>query len=878
MSFFSDLGSRLRSLLFARKEERELAEELRFHLDMETEHQQRAGHSEAEARRRSQIELGGVEPVKEQVRDALGTRPFQDISRDITFTLRSLFRSPSFALVTILTLAIGIGGTTAVFSAVNAVLLQPLPYAEPGRLVRIYQPYVQQLDARMWLTPVHFLAYRREMSAFEATAAMQNYSETGADIGTGDEARRIRLLEVSADYFDVVRVRPQVGQPFTRETETGEPLVVLSHQLWTDRLASNPAVVGEAFTMNGRPFTIAGVMPAGYVDPIVGRVDAWVPLNLTPGTDVSNANNHYLTGIARLRPGQSIESAQAELDGLSLRLAEQYPDAKDARARLYPLKDDIVGSSTRALTLMLGGVGLVLVLVCVNIANLLLVRGSERAREFALRSALGAERGRLVRQMLIESMTLALAGAMAGLVVARLGMTAIVRLGAGSIPRLNALSLDPALLGFAVIIASLCAVVFGLAPALRAARTQPGDVLRDQSRSSTGGAAQLRLREWLVVSQVALAFVLLVGAGLLLASFQRLREVDLGVHTDRVETFEVHLPDARYDAQGRARLYEALATRIAQIPQVTAAGGVSRLPATGSYHSWGVRPLTGPLANAEENGLGGEQRVVSGEYFTAMGIPVLQGRAFDARDDAAAPDRVVISQSAAQRLFPDVDPLGQRLRTGGRESEVIGVVGDIAINNEGDGAFFIYHPHRQWADDRNWALTQVVATTGEPEALQPALRRVLSELDPGLVLFRPTPFSDVIGRGVAQRVFTLQILLAFAAVALALSALGIFGVLSYGVRLRSREFGIRLALGAEPGMIRRMVLRQGLTVTLIGIGIGLVGALVLARVMASMVFQISPLDPLVLAGAVLFMGAIAGLAAFLPAWRATRADVREVLQ
>lgn len=878
MSIVSDLVARIRSMLFVRREERELDEELRLHIEMEAEHLRQSGTAGPEANRQGHLRLGGVEQVKELARDASGIRPFQDIGRDVAYTLRTLARSPGFAIVTVLTLAIGIGGTTAVFSAVDTVLLQPLPYQEPGQLVRVYQPYRGRPDAKLWLTPVHFLAYREATSAFETLAAIQTYSQVGADIGTGDQARRIRLLETSADYFDVMRVHPTIGTGFTRDQENGAASVILSHRLWADQFNSDPSALGQPFTMNSRPFTVAGVMPAGFEDPVAGSVDAWVPIDLSAGLDPGNVTNHYLTAIGRLPRGKSVAQAQAEMDAISLRLAEQYPDAKEAIARVYPLKDDIVGNSSRALELMLGGVGLVLLLVCVNVANLLLVRGSERAREFALRSALGAERNRLVRQLLIESLTLALAGAVAGLLVAQLGMTAIVRLAAGNIPRLESLSLNPQLMLFAIAVGTLSAVLFGLAPALRAARTQPGDVLRDQSRSATGGAGQLRLREWLVISQVCLAFVLLVGAGLLLASFRQLQEVDLGITPANVATFEVNLPGARYDSLARGRFYDELAARLAAIPGVRAAGGVSRLPATGSYNSWSVQAMTGPLVGGERQGSEAQQRIIAGDYFGAVGIPVLKGRAFDERDALGAPDRVLISAELAERLFPANDPVGQRLRTGGRESEVIGVVGNTALDNEGNGAFWVYHPHRQWAGDRNWGLIQVIATDAGLAGLQPAARAAITAMDPGLVLYRPAMLTDVLGRGIAQRVFTMQILLAFAGIAIALAALGIFGVLSYGVRLRSREFGIRLALGAEPRAIRQMVLRQGMIVTAVGIAGGLLGAFALARVMASMVFRISPLDPWVLAGAVGFMVLVAGFAAYLPARLATRADPREVLQ
>jgi putative ABC transport system permease protein len=878
MSVFTDFFERARTLLFRSREERELQDELRFHVEMETEQNKRAGMSDVEARRLGHVALGGVERTKEDVRDARGTRWFEDVLGDISFARRTLSRSPGFAIVAILTLAIGIGGTTAVYSAVDAVLVQPLPYQESGRLVRLYQYFGHRTEQQMWVSPVQFMDYRSKVSAFDGAAALFTYGEAGADVGTGDRVRRIRVLHVSSDYFDVIRTRPRLGAPFTRESENGAPLAIVSDGFWKTEMQSDPAAVGRTVMLSGVAHTVTGVMPAGYNDPLVPSVDAWLPGDLREGLDITQANNHYLGVIARLRPGVTIAQAQGELDILSTQLAQRYPEGKDIGARLYPLKDDIVGSAGHALEIMLGAVALVLVLVCVNVANLLLVRGSDRAREFAVRSALGAERSRLIRQMLIESLILALAGDLAGLFVARVAMSAIVALGAGSIPRLAELNLDPRLLVFSVVIATLSAVGFGMAPALRAARTQPGDVLRDESRGSTGGLAQVRVREWLVVSQVALAFVLLTGAGLLIESARRIGQVDLGVKPAGAFVFDLSLPPARYDSTGRSRTYEEVARKIEGIPGVTAAGGVSRLPASGDYHSWGVTALSGPLTGSKESHGQAQNRVISGDYLKAAGIPLLEGRAFEPRDDNTAPSRVLVSANLAKKLFPGLSALGQRVSAGNRTNEIIGVVGDVAVDAEGAEGMYVYYPHRQFAGERVWSLTQVVRTSGPPDAVRPAVRQAVAAIDPLLVMHRPSLFAEAIGRSEAQRAFTLKILASFALVALALSALGIFGVLSYGVRLRSKEFGIRMALGASAGEIRAMVLRQGLTVTAIGIGAGLIGALALSRLMGSLVFHVSTLDPVVLTGSAAFMVLIASLAAYLPARRATGVDPRAALQ
>ncbi len=882
MSLASDLLERFRALWHRRRDEEELAEELRFHVEQEAAQHVSAGMEEDEARRLSQVALGGVEQVKETVRDARGTRLLEESLGDMQYALRNLARNPGFAAVVILTLALGIGGTTAVFSAVDAVLLAPLPYDEPGQLVRLYGASVNDLSFRGFSSPVQFGAYREQLPSLESVAAILTYNTKGADVGAGEDVRRIRVLPTSANYLAMLRARPELGRGFQSEDENGSgiednvdaaPVVLLSHGFWQDQLHGDPGAVGRTLVMNGVAYTVTGVMPDGFKDPVAGAVDAWVPLDLSQARDPNEAGNHYLTVVGRLRRDASLARAQAELDGLSLRLAEQYPSIKEERARLYPLKEDIVGSSSRALEIMMGAVGLVLLLVCVNIANLMLVRGSERSREFALRTALGAGRTRIVRQLLVESLSLAMAGAMAGLLVARLAMAAIVVLGSGTIPRLASLSLNPWLLVFALAVAVGCAVVFGLTPAIRAARTQPGDALRDQSRSSTGGRRSLRVREWLVAWQVALAVILLVGAGLLLASFARIQRVPLGVKADHVLTFELNLPSARYDSMARAQFYEQIATALAALPGVRAAGGISKLPATGAYHQWGVAAISGPLAGDAQRGhIGAQNRTVSGEYFQAAGIPVLAGRTFTQGDDARAPDRVVVSKSLAERLYPGTNAVGQKLHTGGRDSEIIGVVGDVAVDNEGRSDTYVYHAHRQFAGDRNWALTQVVATTGSAAALEPAARRALSEADPQLVMFHPMPLDEAIGQGAAQRLFTMRILLTFAAVALALSALGLFGVLSYSVKLRTREFGIRMALGADRGDIGRMVLRQGFVVSGAGIAIGVCTALPLTRLMRSILFEVSPLDPRVLLGAIAFMGLVAAVAAYLPARRATSID------
>jgi predicted permease len=872
MSLITDLWERLRALVFRAREEREMDEELRFHLEMEAEQNRRAGLSDVEAVRRSRAALGGVERTKEDVRDARGTRLWFDGTGDVRYALRSLARSPGFAVTAILTLAVGIGATTAVFSAVNAVLLEPLPYQQPGQLVRLYNHALTNPNERSDISPVYALAYRRQMSSLAAVGVFNSYGPAGADIGSGSTAHRVTLLPVSAGYFEVLRVPPAMGHAFSTADETGAPLVVLSHRMWAQEMHGDPSAVGRTLSMSGTAYTVVGVMPAGFVDPTGAAPDGWVPVDMRPGTDPSNADNHYLSVIARLRPGVTMAAAQSELDELGIRLGKIYPDAAYSGARLYTLKDDVVGTSSLALTLMFGAVGLVLILVCVNVANLMLVRGSDRAHEFALRSALGAGRGRLLRQMMVESGALAAAGGVGGVLVSRVAMAGIVAVGAGRIPRLTALTLQPKLLLFLMVVSCVSALAFGIVPALRAGRVDPRDALSERGRGSSGSRAHIRLRRGLVAAQVSLAFVLLVGAGLLLASVQRIRDIDLGVATNDALVFDLNLPAARYDAAARAHLYEDFASRVAAIPGVTAVGGTSKLPATGPYNQWGTMAVTGRLLGTREGSALTENRVVSGAYFKAAGIPVVDGRVFDAHDDASAPNRVVISNSLAHRLYPGESAVGQQLRTGGWTSVVIGVVGDVSVDAEGRPDLYVYHAHRQVADDRNWALTQIVRTTRPVAQIEPAVRRVLSEMDSRLVMYHPMSLAQAIGRGEAQRMFVLQLLGAFALTALALAGLGLFGVLSYGVRIRSREFGIRMALGARPGGVRQMVVSEGLRLAATGVAIGVAGAWLMGRALQSVLFKVAPLDPVVLAGSAAFMFSIAVCAAYLPARRATSTD------
>ncbi|HUE76863.1 MAG TPA: ABC transporter permease [Longimicrobiales bacterium] len=814
-----------------------------------------------------------------EAREAVGPGAvFSGVWRDVRQAARSFRRSPVFTAVVVATLALGIGVTTAVFTVVDSVLLRPLPYDEPGELVRVYMTHVEDPGSREYVTGTHFLAWREGVRSFRHLAPLYTYAETGADVMVGEGAERIRLLQVGADYFEVLRAVPVLGRGFTREEERpDERLAVLSAALWERTFGSDPAAVGAAVVLNGEPYTVVGVMPPGLEDPLVGPVDVWVPHDMQVTENTNQPYNHYLTAIARLEPGVLLERAQTELDGVSLALAERYPDMDEWRAMLVPLREDVVGESRPMLYVLLAAVGLVLLIACVNVANLFLVRSLGRTRELAVRSALGSGGLRLARQLLSESLLLALAGGAAGVAVAWLGVEALGSLAGESLPRMPEPGLDLRIFAFATAVTALTGLAFGLAPAVRLARPDLAAELKERGPSGRGPRMG-RLRSALVVTQVALSLMLMTGAGVLVESFQRLSQVELGFRPEGAVTFDVNLPEARYDSLARALLHETLADRLASLPGVTAAGAASRLPGTGRWYSWGTRPLTGPMAGNDDAFIGGDQRVIEGDVFEALGMEVVRGRSFDARDDVAAPRRVVINERAAERLFPGVDPLGQRLAAGGRGAEVIGVVNDAVSSVEGEVRPKIYHHHPQFASNRNWALTYVVRSDAEPMTLLPAIRGVVATLDPQLVVHQPRPLEHVVEQGIAQRRFALALMLAFAGAALALAALGLYAVLAFAVAQRSHEIGVRIALGATSGAIRRMVLGRGLVLAVIGVVLGGVAARALSGWLESLVFEVSPGDPRVLAAVAVLVLGVAAAAGIIPALRATRIEPRSVIE
>jgi predicted permease len=805
---------------------------------------------------------------------------FDVLRHDLRYALRQIRCAPIFAIVVVATLAIGVGGTTAVFSVVEGVVLAPLPYDEPGRLVRLYQQEPGKPDTRTQISGVHFGAVRDEAASFEDVAVMNTYSEHSLDLVAGGQARRIRVLQVTSGYFRTLRIGLD-GPGFARDDESGSRRVVLSHSLWRTVFPHDPPAAGSTIRLNGGAYEVAGIGPPGFVDPMVGEIDAWVPYNLARDVE---PQNYSVTMIGRLRPGATIDQAAAELAAMSASMEARWPTARRSRLVPLPMKDDLVAASRRPLQLFLAAVALMLLVACVNVANLVLVRATGRVQEFAVRAALGSSRGRLASQLVMESAILAALGGALGVAVAHFGIGTLRRLGDGTMPRLQDVGLNASVLVFAGAVTAATAMTFAVVPALRLARIAPNDALRRQSRSATGTRAQARVRSGLAAAQLALALTLLVGAAALVDSFVRLHRVHLGFRTDGVLTFEVGLPSARYDEDKRAAFQEALARTLAAIPGVAAAGGTSRLPATGSYHPWTARILTGPRAGvvlSRSRGINLQNRTISGGFLDALAIPVLAGRAFDDRDDAKAPARVVVSANLAREAFPGMPfeaVVGQRIAPLGQPRDIIGVVGDVTLDVYGAPSHVVYHAHRQFASNRNWTLTQAVATPLRAEQVLPSIRAAVGAMDPELVVHRPMPLADVVGRGVARERFALVLVGSFASVALLLAVLGLYGVLTYTVRQRTQEIGIRVALGATAAQVRALVLKHAAGVVALGLAGGLAGALAAGRSLSSLLFQVNATDGRILVASAAIVAFASLLSAWLPARRAARLPPRVTLQ
>ena len=795
------------------------------------------------------------------------------LTQDIHYALRRLFKSPGFALVAVVTLALGIGANSAIFSVVNGILLKPLPYPESDRLVGVYHVYEKSREV---MSGPNFIDVTRAATSLENAAAVQS---SGIILtGEGDPVR-LDIARASASLFGVLRVKPALGRTFTADEDTPgkTDVVVLSHGLWRTRFGSDPNVIGKRIQMDGVATEIIGVMPAGFSYP-AGR-EAWLPIAYDESFVSKQRGAWYLRVVARLKPGITPQQSAAEVEALGRNLARRYPDANEGLGMTtFPLHEAMVGGIRRSVLVLLGAVGFVLLIACANVANLLLARAAVRESEMAVRAALGAGRGRLVRQLLTECVILALAGGALGLLIAVWGVAFLTSLKPQGVPRLDAVTVDARVILFTFGIALVTGLVFGLVPAFHATRGALSGSLKEGGRGAVTSRGGARVRGTLVIVEMALAVMLLAGAGLLMRSFLRLQSVDPGFNPAHTLSFELSLPDSRYkENPPRVTFFDQLLPRLRALPGVRTADAVMALPLSGTNFnisfSIAGRP---PVPPAQEPAM--EVRVATPGYFNAIGIPLKRGRWFTEDDRDGTPRVVLLTESAAQRYFPNEDPIDKTVNLGwGRGpgkpragGAVVGIVGDVkeAGLNE-PNAPEIYLPFRQWPIA---SMSVVMKTTTPPESLASAVRQEVHAVDPDLPVSNIGSLETIIAESISQPRFYMLLLATFASVALVLAAIGIFGVLSYTVSQRTREIGIRMALGAPGRSVVTLIVRQAMVLVASGVAAGTIAALLASQAMTKMLFSVKPTDPVTFAGVAAGLAGVALLASYLPARRATRVD------
>ena len=795
------------------------------------------------------------------------------LRQDIQYAFRRLLKAPGFTLIAVATLALGIGANSAIFSVVNGVLLKPLPYPEADRLVGVYHVAEGQ---RAVMSGPNFTDVIGAAKSLENAAAI---STTDIILTGQGEPVRLDVAAVSASLFNVLRVRPALGRVFDADENTPgrTNVVVLSDALWRARFGADPGVLGRRIELNGVAREIIGVMPPGFSYP--SAREAWLPIRYDQNFVSKQRANWYLRVVGRLKPGITPQQSAAEVETLGRNLARQYPDANEGVGMTtFPLHEAMVGDIRRSLFVLLGAVGFVLLIACANVANLLLARAASRESEMAVRTALGAGRGRLVRQLLTECVILALAGGALGLLLGVWGVAFLTSLKPQGVPRLDAVAVEATVILFTFGLAMITGLLFGIVPAVHATRGALSGSLKEGGRGAGTSRGGARIRGLLVVAEMALAVMLLAGAGLLMRSFLRLQSVDPGFDPSKTLSFELSLPPVRYaEEPQQVAFFDELLPRLRALPGVRAVEATMALPLSGTNFviSFNVagRP---PLTSAQEPAI--EVRVATPGYFSTIGIPLKRGRLFTGEDKAGTPPVVLLTESAARQYFPNEDPIGKTIKLGwGRGQgkpraggEVVGIVGDIkdAGLNEPNPPQ-LYMPYRQWPVD---SMSVVMKTTTPPETLGSAVRQEVHAIDPNLPVSNIGSLEQIISESISQPRFYMTLLGVFATVALMLAAIGIFGVLSYAVSQRTREIGIRMALGAPGRTVVNLIVRQAMLLVVSGVAAGTIAALFLSQTITKMLFGVTPTDPVTFAGVAAVLVAVALFAAYLPARRATRVD------
>ncbi len=870
----SRLMAALRALLRRSQAEHDLDEELPSHIEQQIEQNIRLGMNPEEARYAARKAFGGVEQAKERSRDARGVRWLEEFWQDLRFGARMLLKNPGFTLIAIITLALGIGATTAIFSVVNAVWLRPLPYPEAEQLTLVAHRNTKR-EGNFELTPASYLHLRQQSKTVEQIAAYVSHDFNLTRMG---EPERLQGQVVSAVLFSILKVSPIAGRVFTEaeDRDGAQRVVLLSHELWQRRFGAEANIIGNTLTLDNQSYTVVGVMPPGFDFPSK-ETELWAPIAFSANA-ANDRGSFYLSGIARLNPGVTLEQAQSELDVIGRNLAQAYPQSNtDLGFSVVSLHESLVGGFKQALFVLLGAVGFVLLIACVNVANLLLARAAVREKELAVRAALGAGRRRLLRQLLTESTLLALAGGALGLPLAMWGVEALKLINPGTIARLEEVSLDWRVLGFTLGVSCLTGVLFGLAPALQISKPDLHHTLKEGGRGFTGTRGQ-RLRRLLVITEIALSLVLLIGAGLLIRSFIRLQQVDVGFNPERLLTMRVEMSESKaQDLTRISNFYQQVLERVQALPGVEAVGVANAAPIV----TPGVRRAI-VIEDKPDPPPGQSQlvnyRVISHDYFRTLSVPLLNGRLLSAKENTQTPVVAVINQAMSRRYWGDDDPVGKRFKFGPRSSNtpwmtVVGVVGDVRQAGL-DAASLpeLYIPFTQ--THLNWARPRVlfIRAAGDPLSLVAAVKSQIWAVDKDQTIYAVRTMQGIVTRWLAPRRFNLLLLGVFAALALVLASVGIYGVISYAVSQRTREIGVRLALGAQQRDILKLIVGQGLVLTLSGIAIGLVASFALTRWLESLLFGVSTTDPLTFAGVALLLAVVALLACWIPARRATKVD------
>jgi putative ABC transport system permease protein len=882
MKWFNILRDRIRALRQRETVINDIDREMRLHLEIETHANIRAGMSPAEAREKAMRSFGNLNRAVDAAYDVKGGGVFETLGQDIRYGVRMLAKHKAFTSIAIITLALGIGANTAIFSVVNELLLRPLPYRDADRITTVWEvsPGGRHQNST---SRANFRAWHDQNSSFQNMAA---FSDQRLNLtGTG-EPEELSVQFVTPEFFKILGVDPMLGRTFLPEDDKG-PVAVLSYGLWQRRFGGQASLVGDAITLNDEKFTVIGVMPPNFQFHIKQRsgtgrpAELWtiLPMPVGPG---ANERGRFLGTVARLKDSVSVDQAAAELRTIHARLSDQEPQFnKNYTNEVLPLREQFFGNVRRPLWLMLGAVGFVLLIACANVANLLLSLATSREKEIAVRAALGARRLRIVRQLLTESLLLALLGSVLGLGFAWLGIKALIAISPRDLVSLQSVGLNLTVLGWTLGVSMLTGIIFGLAPALHISRLNLNDSLKDGGKSESSQASgSRRLRNALVVSEIALAVVLLASAGLLIRSFLRLQQVDRGFNTDNVLTMVVRLPDRYREDPQVVNFFNQALERVRHLPTVRSAGMVNFLPLYGGLGSNTGFKIIGQPEPPPGQGPGTDVRVADAGYFGTLGIPLLRGRNFSDAEQREAKHVLLINEALARQYFPNQDPIGQRLDVmmfdTPTPAEIIGVVGNVrydSLVDEAPPAVYFPHPDLTYS-----FMTLVVRTDGDAAAIAPAIQREIRGLDPNQPVSDVRTMNQVMSEWVARSRFNTLLLGLFAGLATLLSAVGIFGVMNYSVALRTRELGLRLAVGAQPRQVLLLVLKQGLGLTVVGLVLGLAAAFALTRLLSGLLFGVAAVDVTTFASISLLLVLVSLLACYLPARRAMRIDPLSALR